>query len=283
MDSGQGQIELQGDSAGWGLQINRSGNADTYNPKTVITSRSNTHPAIYIKGKSTGNNLYIGLLSSFADTGTDNVLIQAVGTGGVHLVADAPAAFPAMGLASTAILSASGAVTLDGGTSSSSTTGGIHLGQMRTGHGQGAVQIGSCAAGSSAGQCTNSLVTSSTANVSIVGDRITNDGTGNLGTTISTSGTASFLPAASSTAFQVFQEKTAGITLSSNLGGLTIGRSGNTTTGMKLQKDWTIHANPIWKSRMTFQSLQRSMNFSNVPTRIPLMRMCQNKMNITVF
>ncbi|WP_249883334.1 fibronectin type III domain-containing protein [Candidatus Aquiluna sp. UB-MaderosW2red] len=234
VDSGLGQIEIRADSAGWGLQLNRSGDADTYTNKSIFTSRSNISPAIGMYAKSTGGVDYIALTGSWADTGTDNLVIQSVGDGSVEIKADGPANNPALGLTSTAVLSKSGKITLDGGAGNA----GIHFGALRSGHSQGQVHLGDCAVAT----CANSLVTSSSADVEVIGNRVTTFLT--LGTTVSSLGALSILPAANSTAFTDFQGRTAGLTLASKLGGLQIGRPGDTTAAMTLSKNWTI-AGPI--------------------------------------
>lgn len=238
VDSGEGQIEIRGESGGWGIQLNRSGSNDTYNSKSYFTSRSDSHPAIYIKGKSSGNSGYMALLGSYGDAGTDNLVIQATGAGGIDLIADGPSNNPAMGLQSTAVLSASGKITIDGSTSATSGEGGIHFGSIYNGATQGSVQIGECATST----CANSLVTSSSADIDIIGNRVSTFGS--LSTTIDTSGELAILPAVGSTAFTDFQSKTSGLTLDSQLGGLQIGREGDNTNAMRIANNWTI-AGPI--------------------------------------
>ena len=237
MDSGEGQIELRADSAGWGLQLNRSGDNDVYSTKSVFTSRSNAHPAISMHAKSATTGGEVALLGSWGDVGKDNLLLQALGVGGVNLVGDAPSTTRApVSLTSTAILSTTGDITIDGGSR------GIHFGRLSTGHNTwGDVTLGSC----ETSICVNSQVTSSNANVNLIGDRIaTVDASSNLNTFINTSGFVSVLPAQGSQAFADFQTRTAGLTLAQNLGGLQIGRIGDTTAGMTLAKNWKI-AGPI--------------------------------------
>jgi hypothetical protein len=83
-------------------------------------------------------------------------------------------------------------------------------------------------------------VTNSSADVEILGNRVATYGS--LGTTVSTSGALAIVPASNSKEFTDFQTRTAGLTLSEKLGGLQIGRPGDTTanTAMKIQNNWTI-------------------------------------------
>jgi hypothetical protein len=259
VDSGEGQIEIRGESAGWGVQLNRSGGNDTYSNKSVFTSRSNSHPAIYIKGKSSGGTTYMALLGSYGDAGTDNLLIQAVGSGGIDLVADGPTNHPALGLQSTAVLSSSGKITIDGGTSTTGGDGAIHFGSMYSGAAQGSVQIGSCAVLT----CANSLVTSSNADVDIIANRVTTYSS--ISTTVATAGNLKITPAVGSTAFSDFGGKISGLTLSNNLGSLQLGRPGDTTS-FTLNKEWTI-AGPI---TVHGSAIQVSQNLTTTGTDAPI-------------
>lgn len=234
VNSGEGRIRIIGDSTGWGVQLNRSTGNDTYPTKSSFTSSSNADPAVYIKGKSSGGSDYVALLGSYGDAGTDNLLIQATGAGGVHLVADGPENYPALGLQSTAVLSASGKIVIDGGTSTTNGNGAIHFGSIYSGSAQGSVQIGECAVE----RCSNSLVTSSTADVEIIANRVAT--LASLSTTVDTAGALKILPAVGSTAFTDFQGRTAGLILDPKLGGLQIGREGDTTSAMRIENSWTI-------------------------------------------
>ena len=232
VDSGQGQIEIRGESEGWGVQLNRSGENDTYPVKSTFTSRSNTSPAIYMSGSTTGTN-EVALLGSWGDAGRDNLTIQSVGNGSIELIGSAPAntTLAAVGLTSTSVLSKSGQIKIDGG------SGGIHLGVINSGQTQGQVQLGECAVPT----CPNSLVTSSSADIELISNRITSHGS--VGATLDTAGTAKFFPAVGSTAFTDFPAKVGGLTFSSDLGGLELGRADD-TSAMDLTFDVNI-AGPI--------------------------------------
>jgi len=268
IDSGQGQIEFRAESAGWGLQLNRGSGATSYGSnKSVITSRSNTHPAVQMHAKSTGNADYAALLGSWAGTGSDNLLIQAVGDGGIDMIADGPTNFPALALTSTAVLSKSGKITLDGGTSTTTGNGAIHFGMLRHNHEQGQVQIGDCAVAT----CSNSLVADSTADVEIIGNRVASYGS--LATTVSTAGALAIVPASNSKEFTDFQGRTAGLTLAEKLGGLQIGRPGDTTgvinPTMEIQKAWKV-AGPITVNagRIYVRESLETTNSSTAPIRL---------------
>jgi hypothetical protein len=188
LNSGTAQIELTGTgTGGMGVELGFGNNG-----RVMLTSASDSSPAIAITG-STTSTARAGVLAGYhiMSHTTNKVNIQAIGSGGIDIVGTSPVngSYSGIELKGTNILSASGAINLTGNGR------GVGMQQYTNGYLYNNT-FGSCSTGaantrdsSGALVCSESLVTSSSADITIRGnafyewatvDALTFRSTGNL-------------------------------------------------------------------------------------------------------
>lgn len=228
INAANGVIDIKSTGTnGHGIEIGWDGGANAASVNKFKSSGGTASiPGIKIDASTTIDAW--GLLGTYTQTNRNNFLLQATGSGGISLIGSAPnttGETRGIGLGVAGIFSATGPILIDGGAR------GVAFNKINSGSTGSYVDIGACV-----NSCTNTSVSSSSADVTIVGNLI---GTANaaLDVNVKTSGKVALQPVASSSFSSIL---TAGFAVDSSATGLTIGSASNTTS-MTITPNYTIN------------------------------------------
>ncbi|MDE2457575.1 MAG: hypothetical protein KGL43_28620, partial [Burkholderiales bacterium] len=217
-NSGAGTIALAGNSTGGehGIELEFTSAVVAGTTRLISSGGSATQPAITLTGTTNASSTYFGIQLGDKANSANDTLVEATGAGGITINANGAAgSSQGANFNGTGILSASGPIVINSGASAIQTGIGVFQGLQP-------VTLGSC----STSLCSSSLVTTSSANITLTADRINLNGADSVNST----GTLTIQPASASFA-SAFSWPLANLRVTTGTSGITglyLGKPGNT-------------------------------------------------------